>query len=86
MAIFRCICNRLSGNSSDKVSLLAAITTIQRQLREADGEASIYVADNSLSCEANMKQLNQAGVKWVSRVSETLTEAKTLVQEGSESW
>jgi transposase len=36
--------------------------------------------------ESNMKQLNQAGVKWVSRVSETLTEAKTLVQEGSQTW
>jgi len=76
----------LDGNSSDKVSLLAAITTIQRQLREADGEASIYVADNGVYSEANMKQLNQAGVKWVSRVSATLTEAKTLVQEGSGSW
>ncbi len=31
-----------------------------------------------------MRQLNQAGVKWVSRVSETSTEAKTLLQEGSE--
>ncbi len=76
----------LDGNSSDKVSLLAAITTIQTQLREASGETSIYVADNGLYSEANMKQLNQAGVKWVSRVSETLTEAKALVQAGSESW
>jgi len=33
-----------------------------------------------------MRQLNQAGVKWVSHVSETLTEAKTLVQEGSQTW
>lgn len=33
-----------------------------------------------------MKQLNQAGVKWVSRVSETLTEAKTLLQEASQNW
>ena len=30
--------------------------------------------------------MNQAEVKWVSRVSETLTEARTLLQEGSESW
>ncbi len=36
--------------------------------------------------ETNMKQLNQAGVKWVSRVSETSTEAKTLIQQGSETW
>lgn len=31
----------LDGNSSDKVSLLSAIITIQTQLREADGEASV---------------------------------------------
>jgi transposase len=74
----------LDGNRSDKGSLLAAITAIQTQLREADGEASIYVADNGVYSEANMKLLNQAGVKWVSRVSETLTQARTLVQEGSE--
>jgi transposase len=76
----------LDGNSSDKVSLLEAIMTIQTQLREAGEEASIYVADNGVYSEANMKQLNQVGVKWVSRVSETMTEAKTLIQEGSESW
>ncbi len=76
----------LDGNSSDKVSLIAAIMAIQRQLREADGEASVYVADNGVYSETNITQLNQAGVKWVSRVSETLTEAKTIVQEGSETW
>lgn len=76
----------LSGNSSDKVSLLAAITTIQTQLQETDGEASVYVADNGVYSEANMRQLNQAKVKWISRVSETLTEAKALLEEGSEIW
>ncbi len=75
----------LDGNRSDKVSLLAVITAIVAQLREADGEASVYVADNGIYSGSNMRQLNQAGVKWVSRVSETLTEAKTLLQEGSES-
>jgi transposase len=76
----------LNGNSSDKVSLLAAITAIQTHLRETDEEASVYVADNGVYSEANMRQLNQAGVKWISRVSETLTEAKTLLEEGSETW
>jgi transposase len=76
----------LDGNSSDKMSLLAAITTIQTQLREAGEEASVYVADNGVYSQTNMKQLNQAGVKWVSRVSETLTEAKALIGQGSESW
>ncbi len=76
----------LDGNSSDKVSLLSAITAIQTQLREAEEEASVYVADNGVYSESNMQMLNQASVKWVSRVSETMTEAKALIQEGSESW
>src|SRR5258708_3040510 len=76
----------LDSNSSDKVSLLAAIATIQTQLRETDEEASVYVADNGVYSEANMRQLNQANVKWISRVSETLAEAKALLQEGSETW
>ena len=76
----------LNGNSSDKVSLLEAIMTIQTQLREAGEEASVYVADNGVYSQTNMRQLNQAGVKWVSCVSETLTEAKTLIQQGCESW
>ncbi|HKV03250.1 MAG TPA: IS1634 family transposase, partial [Ktedonobacteraceae bacterium] len=76
----------LDGNSSDKVSLLAAVTTLQDQLREAAGEPSIYVADNGIYSEPNMKQLNQAAVKWVSRFSETSTEAETVLQEGSEAW
>ncbi len=73
----------LDGHSSDKASLLAVISTIQRQMREAGEEASVYVADNGVYSESNMKQLNQAGVKWVSRVSETLTEARMVLQEGS---
>lgn len=76
----------LDGNSSDKVSLLSAILAIQSQLRETDGEVNVYVADNGVYSEANMRQLNQAGVKWISRVSETLAEASRLLEEGSESW
>src|SRR5713101_7395217 len=76
----------LDGNSSDKVSLLAAVMAIQKQLREANAEPSVYVADNGIYSESNMRQLNAAGVKWVSRVSETSTEAKTVLQEGSQDW
>lgn len=76
----------LDGNSSDKVSLLAAVMAIQKQLREANAEPSVYVADNGIYSEANMRQLNAAGVKWVSRVSETSIEAKTVLQEGSQDW
>src|SRR5712692_6721712 len=76
----------LDCNRSDKGSLLAAITAIESQLRGTGGEASIYVADNGVYGEANMRQLNQAGVKWTSRVSETMTEAKVLLEDGSQSW
>jgi transposase len=76
----------LDGNSSDKMSLLTTITTIQAQLCEADREASDYVADNGVYSESNMRQLNQAGVKWVSRVAETSTEARTVLYEGSQTW
>jgi transposase len=76
----------LDGNSSDKVSLLAAITAIVGQLREANTESSLYVADNGIYSESNMRQLNAAGVKWVSRVSETSIEAKEVLQAGSQEW
>lgn len=48
----------LDGNSSDKVSLLAAVLALQKQLHEADAEPSVYVADNGIYSEANMRQLN----------------------------
>src|SRR6266581_4162911 len=64
----------------------AAMTAIQAQLREANAEPSIYVTDNGIYGEANMRQLNAAGVKWVSRISETSTEAKTVLQAGSQDW
>ena len=74
----------LDGNSSDKISLLAAVTAIVEQLREAHAEPSVYVADNGIYSEANMRQLNAAGIKWISRVSETSSEAKTVLQAGSQ--
>jgi len=76
----------LDGNSSDKVSLLAAITTIQAQWREANGEPGVYVAESGAYSESNMRQLNEAGVKWVSRVPEISQEAKAVLQEGSQQW
>ena len=76
----------LDGNSSDKISLLAAVMAIQKRLREANAEPGIYVADSGVYSESNMRELNEAGVKWVSRVPETSKEAKAVLQEGSEQW
>ena len=76
----------LDGNSSDKVSLVALISAIQAQLRQADGEPSLFVADSGVYSELNMRAFNQAGIRWVSRVPETSTAAKTVLQEGSQAW
>jgi transposase len=76
----------LDGNSSDKVSLLAAVQAIQEQLRATDEAPSVYVADNGVYSEANMRWLNQAKTKWISRVSETSTRAKQELAESPETW
>ena len=74
----------LDGNSSDTISLLAAVMAIQKPLREANAEPGLYVADSGVYSESNMRPLNEAGVTWVSRVPETSQEAKAVVQEGSD--
>ncbi len=76
----------LSGNSSDKASLLAAIQAIQEQLQAMEEAPGVYVADNGVYSEANMRQLNHAKVKWISRVSETSTLAKQALVASSETW
>jgi len=68
------------------VSLLAAIQSIQEQLRESDETPSVYVADNGVYSEANMRVLNQAKVKWISRVSETSTDAKKMLAQRYGTW
>lgn len=76
----------LSGNTSDKESLLTSIQSIQQQLRESGEEAGVYVADNGVYSEANMRTLNQAQVRWISRVSETGAEAKAALARIYENW
>ena len=76
----------LDGNASDKTSLLHVITELTRQLH-ASGEApGVYVADSGLYSEANMRQLQEAGVQWVSRVPETSSRAQAVVREEPTAW
>jgi len=70
----------LDGNSSDKASLVAAVEALHKQLSKADEEASLYVADSGVYSEANMRRFQAAGIKWVSRVPETLAEAKAFLE------
>lgn len=77
----------LSGNSSDKESLVKVIADLHAQLRQQEPEEkTIYVADSGLYSTANVLQLNQAGVRWVSRVPETSKEAKAAVIQAEDAW
>ncbi|GHO44321.1 IS1634 family transposase [Ktedonospora formicarum] len=77
----------LSGNRSDKESLIKVIADLHAQLQETEPEENpLYVADSGLYSAENMRQLNQTGVRWVSRVPETSKEAKAAVMQDEEAW
>ena len=59
----------LSGNSSDKASLVKVITDLHAQLQQQEPqETPIYVADSGLYSTHNMQLLNRTNVQWVSRI------------------
>jgi len=80
----------LDGNTSDQVSLLAAVEALADQLRSADTAAApvaagsqeprLFVADGGLYSEAAMGRLNAAEIAWVSRVPATLNAARTALE------
>jgi transposase len=66
----------LSGNSSDKSSFRESIKQFKQQFNEK--QLPYFVADSALYS----KQLNELeGVKWVTRVPETINEAKKCIKE-----
>jgi transposase len=76
----------LDGNASDRTPLAQQVAEVVYQFR-TEGEAEpIYVADSALYTEATMTDLHHKGVWWVSRVPETLLQAKALVAEASVDW
>jgi transposase len=77
----------LSGNTSDKESLVKVVADLHAQLQQTDPEEKpIYVADSGLYCAKNMQILAQAKVDWASRVPETSTEAKAAVNQAEDAW
>jgi transposase len=79
----------LDGNSSDKEHLSAAVKEVMTQLREhlpEEHEQRIAVFDSGGYSEANMKSYNDAKIGWISRVPETSTAAKTVLEEEHEQW
>jgi transposase len=83
-----CMCP-LDGNSSDKESLSAMVTSVMAQLRAtlpSEEQEPLTVFDSGGYSQANMKCYNEAKIRWISRVPETSTEAKEALQEQSASW
>jgi transposase len=76
----------LSGNASDKRALLEVVRTLTQQLQESGETPGVYVADSGLYSTENVTTLNQAGVRWVSRVPETSCAAQALVAAPSAAW
>jgi transposase len=77
----------LSGNSSDQVSLVAAVEALQEHLRAPEaGEDVVYVADGALYRTANITRLNALGIPWISRVPGTSAEAKAMLGRSDVAW
>src|SRR5258708_6973704 len=82
-----------NGNASDKVSLLAAVEALAEQLRAAneaeaagEGTAPIFVADGGLYSADTVARLTTAGVRWISRVPDTSTEAHAALAVTDDAW
>src|SRR5262249_44326400 len=76
----------LNGNASDKVNLVAAVETLANQLRAAEEEAPLFVADSGLYSADNVARLSAAGVRWISRVPDTSKEARAALQVADTAW
>jgi transposase len=65
----------LRGNANDKVSFRKSIQRYREQLQ--DKKLPYFVADSALYTAAGLKELHE--VRWVTRVPETLKEAKQRI-------
>ncbi len=71
----------LDGNSSDQVTLASAVEALHEQLRTPESDPSFFVADSGVYSEANMRRFfNEVKLRWISRVPQTSTEAKAVVE------
>jgi transposase len=76
----------LDGNASDKPSLLAAVMALQEQLATAPDGPVLFVADSGLYTAVNLQHLHAGGVRWITRVPETVGAAKTAVARTDVVW
>jgi transposase len=77
----------LDGNSADKRTLIDAVEALADQFAANETEEdAIFVADSGLYSAENMERLGQQGVVWVTRVPETSTEARNVIDLDTSDW
>ena len=69
----------LSGNASDKNHFREIVKEYGASLQEKWGEDKIWVWDSAVYSERNIKEISPSN-KWITRVPETLSEAKELIE------
>ena len=69
----------LSGNASDKNHFREIVKEYGASLREKWGEDRIWVWDSAVYSARNVKEISE-GHKWITRVPETLSEAKEVLE------
>jgi transposase len=70
----------LSGNSSDAQDFGEAVRTHVHQLQTTYG-MTYLVADSALYSEANLQQLAQTHIKWITRVPATVNAAQSVLAQ-----
>jgi len=68
----------LSGNTSDKKHFREVIQQFSKELSQSD-TVTYFVMDSAMYNDPNIKAMSPL-VKWISRVPETINEAKTLIE------
>jgi len=68
----------LSGNTSDKKHFREVIQQFSKELSKSD-TVTYFVMDSAMYNDPNIKAMSPL-VKWISRVPETINEAKTLIE------
>ena len=69
----------LSGNTSDKTHFREIVTQYGQSLKDAWGEDKIWVWDSAGYTEETIKVISE-DYNWISRVPETLTDAKEMLE------
>jgi len=69
----------LSGNTSDKTHFREIVKQYGQSLKESWGEDKIWVRDSAGYTEETIKAISD-DYKWISRVPETITDAKEMLE------